>query len=246
VLPFAAILLTSFMSIGGVFESANFTFAKYQYVLFERKETLSGFLLSLGLSFGAATLAVVLGLALAYLAGHPRVKRIPFLQSLIQIPYATPGTILALGLVLMWSRPIRLTDTVWILLLAYFVKNLSFAVRSLTVNVQQVDVTLEEASRMSGAGFWRTVWSVWLPLLRPAILSGWFLVFIPSFSELTMSVVLAGPGTETIGTSLFYLQEYADPPSASVLATLILVLVLAAYGFALLFQKRAAKLKNVG
>ena len=66
-------------------------------------------------------------------------------------PYAAPGTILALGLILLWSWPLALTDTLWILLIAYFAKHLSFAVRSVTTAVQQTDVTLEEAARVSGA-----------------------------------------------------------------------------------------------
>jgi iron(III) transport system permease protein len=61
------------------------------------------------------------------------------------------------------------------------------------------------------------------------MLASWFLVFMPALSELTMSVLLVGPGTETLGTVLFNLQEYADPPSASVLAVLILLLILVCY-----------------
>ena len=53
---------------------------------------------------------------------------------------------------------------------------------------------------------------------------------MPAFGELTMSILLVGPGTETVGTVLFALQEYADPPSASVVAVLILAFILTAYG----------------
>ena len=135
-------------------------------------------------------------------------------------------------MILLWSWPLALTDTLWILLLAYLAKYLSLAVRSVTTAVRQTDVTLEEAARISGAGVMTTFRTIWLPLLRPAILAGLFLVFMPAFGELTMSILLVGPGTETVGTVLFALQEYADPPSASVVAVLILALILAAYAAA--------------
>jgi iron(III) transport system permease protein len=64
---------------------------------------------------------------------------------------------------------------------------------------------------------------------------------MPAFGELTMSVLLVGPGTDTVGTVLFSLQEYADPPSASVLAVLILAFILLAYAAAALVAPRGAR-----
>ncbi len=239
VLPFAAVLATSFMKVAGNFSWDNLTLDQYRYVLFERQATLRGFVNSLMLAFGTATLAVGIGTVLAYLKGHPKRRSGPLLDACVNLPYATPGTILAFGLILLWSRPIALTDTLWILLIAYFAKYLSFAVKALTTNVQQIDTTLEEAARVSGAGFIKTFRTIWIPLLRPGMMASWFLVFMPAFSELTMSILLKGPGTETVGTTLFDLQSYRDPPSASVLAVMLLVLILSAYGAAMVLRPKA-------
>ena len=57
-------------------------------------------------------------------------------------------------------------------------------------------------------------------------MAGWFLVFMPSFYELTMSIILYGSQTKTIGVLLYELQTYADPQDASVLAVIILLIVL--------------------
>jgi iron(III) transport system permease protein len=69
---------------------------------------------------------------------------------------------------------------------------------------------------------------IWLPLLKPSLVAAFFLVFMPVLSELTMTVILSGPGLETIGTLIFQLQEYADASGggASVLALLIVLIVL--------------------
>ena len=227
--PVAAIVVTSLMNVVGDFRWSNFTLDKYRYVLLTRPDTARGFINSFVLAFGAATLAAAVGAALAYLKGHPHRKAGRLLDACVNLPYAAPGTILALGLILLWSGPLVLTDTLWILLIAYFAKDLSLAVRPVTTAVRQTDVTLEEAARVSGARFTTLVRTIWLPLLKPAIVAGWFLVFMPAFGELTMSVLLVGPGTETVGTVLFALQEYADPPSASVVAVLILAFILTAY-----------------
>jgi iron(III) transport system permease protein len=64
------------------------------------------------------------------------------------------------------------------------------------------------------------------PLIRPSVVAGWFLVFMPSFYELTMSIILYGAQTKTIGVLLYELQTYADPQDASVLAVIILLIVL--------------------
>lgn len=245
ILPLASVILTSFMKVIGEFHWDNFTLSKYQYVLFEQSRTGKAFVNSFILACGAASFAIVIGTAIAYLKGHPKRRTGPVIDLCVNLPYATPGTILALGIILVWARSIEigsfefsLMDTMWILLIAYFAKYLSFSVKALTTNVQQIDVSLEEASRVSGAGFWKTIFRIWFPLLRSGMLASWFLVFMPVFSELTMSVLLVGPDTDTVGTLLFHMQEYEDPTKASVLAVLILTFILSAYGLATFFGPR--------
>ena len=83
---------------------------------------------------------------------------------------------------------------------------------------------------MSGAGFVDTLRRVTGPLLRPNLVAAWFLVFMPAFSEVTMSILLAGPDTRVVGTLLFDLQTYGDPPSAAVLAVVLTAIVLLGNG----------------
>ncbi len=65
-------------------------------------------------------------------------------------------------------------------------------------------------------------------LLR--LVLAWFLVFVPSFCEVTLSVLLRGPRTEVLGTLLFYLQGYADPQAAAVLAVIVVGVLLLGMG----------------
>ena len=76
---------------------------------------------------------------------------------------------------------------------------------------------MEEAARVSGASWGQGVRDVLLPMVRGHLGAAWFLVFMPSVGELTMSVLLFGPETKTVGTLLFELSSYEDPAAGSVL-----------------------------
>ena len=68
-------------------------------------------------------------------------------------------------------------------------------------------------------------------MLAPAIAAAMLLALVPMLSELTMSVLLVGAGTETLGSVIFKMQEYADPGSAAVLAVTAMAAILAVNGF---------------
>jgi len=219
----------------------NLTLDQFTTVL-GKADTRTALFNSALLATVSATLIVVLGLAVAFLRrrgrGSPRVAAA--LSRVSELPYAIPGSVLALALLLSFSQEIRFVfanyvtisvsflGTLWLLLVAYVVKYLAFGVRSADNAIVAVDPTLEEAARISGAGPGRAFMDVSLPLARPALMAAWILAFLPAATELTMSVLLAGPRSQVLGTLLFELSSYADPPSAAVLGCIALALVVAA------------------
>jgi iron(III) transport system permease protein len=98
-------------------------------------------------------------------------------------------------------------NTIWILLVAYIARYLAFGLRGSVAALQQIGETLEEAARISGATRWQAIRDVLLPLLRPAMRSAWILVFIPALQELTLSALLVGPRSQTLGYAVFNLQD---------------------------------------
>jgi iron(III) transport system permease protein len=144
------------------------------------------------------------------------------------VPYATPGTVIALALIIAFSGKfgLNLYNTFAILIIAYLVKYLAFAVRTISGSLEQVDLSLEEAAQISGAGWIRSFRDIVLPLVRPGLIAAWFLVFMASFHELTMSLLLYGPKTVNLGVILFELQTYSNQQAAAVLSVLILLIVL--------------------
>ena len=235
-LPIGTIALTSVAPAFGHFD--GFTLDHWLAVLTEVR-TRSSLVRSAWLSAGAATAAVAIGGLLATVNERTPSKPVSALATMARAPWAVPGSVLALGLILAYSQDIRLifadrvtfvialSNTPWILGIAYAVKSLAVPLDGVAAAARTVDRSLEEGARVAGASWARTQLSIVLPLLRPALIAGWVLVFAASFCEVSMSVLLRGPGTEVLGTRLFELLSYGSPQQAAVLAMIVVGVVLA-------------------
>jgi iron(III) transport system permease protein len=226
-LPGLSVAVHAFLRIEGDYSASNWTLENLR--LLTRPDTGGVVLTSLLLAAGAAVLSLAIGGVVAFFSVKTRLRGRGVLAAATALPLATPGTVLALGLILLWMDPLGLgrglTNTLWILLLAYVARFGALAARALAEGLGTVDDVLPEAARMSGARGWTRVRTIWIPLVFPSITAGFFLVFMPAFSELTMSVLLVGPGIDTVGTRMFELMDYEAPTSANVLATVVLALV---------------------
>lgn len=189
------------------------------------------------LAVGAGLLVVALGLAGALLRrALPRLGKV--VEPLAVWPYAVPGTVLAIALLIAFSRDLRfvfadrvaivlaLAHTSWLLLIAYVGKYLALGAQNSAEALAQVDPSLAEAARVSGAGPVRAFRDSVFPVLRPALGAAFLLTFLVCATEITMSVLLVPAGQEVLGSLLFELQSYADPSAASVLACAFVLLVL--------------------
>jgi iron(III) transport system permease protein len=115
---------------------------------------------------------------------------------MIAIPWAVPGTVFAVALATTfsahqpWLGRFVLIGTPWILPLAYLVRNLPLTGRAALAGLRQLDPSLEEAAASLGAGRWRRLVRVTLPLLRPALAAGAGLAFITALGDFVVSIVL--------------------------------------------------------
>jgi iron(III) transport system permease protein len=224
-----AILLTSFVNVfGQPLGADNFTLAHYAYIV-SFKMAQEAFLNSFGMGAAAATLALVLASLIAYYRVKARNRLAEISDLIATVPYATPGTVVALALIIVFSGKygLNLYNTMAILVLAYLIKYLAFAVRTICAALEQIDLSLEEAAQISGASWTQSFRDIILPLVRPGLIAAWFLVFMACFYELTMTILLYGPQTHNLGVVLYELQTYSNQQAAAVLSVLILIVVLA-------------------
>ncbi|MCB0394270.1 MAG: iron ABC transporter permease [Bdellovibrionales bacterium] len=231
-LPLGAMILAALGKVQGVLSWDNIGFQTIYQVLFNTHETGRAIYNSLVLSVGAATVATAVGMIIAYIQYKTKMKGRHLLDVMASLPYSTPGTVVALAFILAFSGRFlgvfpSLYNTLGIIWLAYMTKYISFAVRTTGDGFTQIHDSLAEAARVSGANWWTTLKTIWFPLMKASLVASWFLIFMPCFSELTMTILLTGPGIETIGTVMFQMQEYGDASGggAAVLAFVVIFIV---------------------
>ncbi|WP_296330019.1 iron ABC transporter permease [uncultured Acidaminococcus sp.] len=228
ILPLGSIVITSFMvSMSKGLSLDNFGFDAWMPVL-ENSQYLDCIWRSLGYAFIAATIGTILSLFVAYLSVKTNVKGRSLPDLLVMVGGSTPSVVIALALIITFSGNygLNLYSTMWILIVSYLVKYMTMSVRTIAASLSQVSSSLEEAGLNSGAGWLRICKDIIMPLIAPSIVAGWFLIFMPSFYELTMSNLLYGSDTQTIGVLLYELQTYADTQNASVMSVIILIIVM--------------------
>jgi len=136
-----------------------------------------------------------------------------------------------LGILIAFIRvPLPIYGTIAILLIAYVARFLPLATRSANATFRQIDPSLEEAGRATGASWWHAVRRILLPLARPGLLVAFLLVFIPAFGELSATILLYTGGTETIAIAIYRLNDLGQLEVVSALAIFTIAVVLALTG----------------
>lgn len=211
----------------------NLTWDHYQYVLFEYSLTQRAALNTLILAVSAATVGVLLGGLIAYINLRLKVRGTKLLDYLSTIPLGLPGVVLAVGLVLAWIRvPIPIYATLWILLIAYLTRYIPLAVRSADSALRQIDPSLEEASRISGGSWLRSITEITLPLMKGGMVAGWSLIFVQVIGELAATILLFSVGTETVAVAIYQRSEEGHFEEVAALAVLVLLATALVLGLA--------------
>lgn len=231
VVPILSILATSLTKAYGLpFSLENMTLKNYETVLFNLSSFQSALQNSLFLAFTAACIAVILGFLTAYICVMTNFKWKRQLEMLITLPSSIPGTVMAVAIILAWIKPIpivgvSLYNTIWIILIAYVANYTAQAFRAISGGLYQLSPTLEEAAEISGASIGRRIIEILLPIMKNSIITAWFLIFIPCFRELTLSIFLWSAGNETLATVIFTLQDAGNYTAACALSIIIIVII---------------------
>ena len=155
------------------------------------------------------------------------------------IPWALPGTVIAINLIVAFNDDwLPLVGTVWILPIAYFVRNVPLLTRMASAAIEPFDGQLLEAGQTLGASRWysasRTSCS---RLLAPVIASGAALVFAVSLGEFVASILLYGPGNTPIAVRVFELWRF-DMAMACAYSVFLMLLVAVTFVLSRRFSSR--------
>ena len=222
--PFFAIVVLSFMEFRGPVLHPHFSLANFAG-LFERSlRPLGNTLLFASL---AALCCTLVGVPIGYVVTRFRSGVATLLDVVATLPFAIAGTVLAIGFVMSFNTgPLVLTGGPLILVLAYSVRKVPFAVRSASAIVHQIDPALEEASISLGRSPLQTFLRIVAPLMLGGIVSGVVLTWVTVASELSATVVLYSGPWRTMTVVMFQALEGSGAGIATAAASTLIVVTL--------------------
>ena len=229
VLPTVVIFLVGGLKTFGLsFTPENLSLDNYKFILFEYQVTRDAIFNSVTLGFSAAIITMFAGVMISYVIVKMKVRGKGILEFLGMLPFSVPGSVIALGVILAWSGKfgINLYNTVWIILLAYIARYMAFSLKANSAALEQVHDSLVEAARSCGATMWQSLKDIVIPLVRPGMLAAFFLIFLPSLRELTVSIMLYAPTTRTIGVAIYTLNEDGETVISAALAGIALIIII--------------------
>jgi iron(III) transport system permease protein len=211
-----------------------YTFDHY-IALFTDERTWRPIWNSLQMGFVATVGNIIFGVAAAYAMVRMNFKGKTLLDILIMVPWALPGTVVAVNLIAAFSEESVfsfnqvLIGTFWILPLAYFVRHLPLVFRSTSASLMQMDQSIEEASRSLGANWWLTFRKIVLPLSITGILAGSLLAFVQSIGEFVASILIYSTSTMPLSVAIFqkmYAFQFGTASAYGVLQIILILIVL--------------------
>jgi len=192
---------------------------------------LSGAANSVMLAALAAIVCGVLGLGIGVLTTRTSARGARGLNSVAMLPQAVPGIVIAVAWLILAPRS-GLFNTPWLILAAYITSFTALVVQSVTAPLSSTPRSAEEAARVSGAGRLRALIDISTRMALPAAISGAVVVAATAVRELTLSVLLLSPGSQTLGVAIFNFQQAGAFNTAAAWSLIVAVFGIALIGVA--------------
>lgn len=230
-LPLVMLVIGSFMKIFGMFELPNPWTTRHWLAALSRQDLTHSLFNSLILGFGSAVVGMVLFALVAYVTIRTRYAARGFLDFLTWLPTMIPGIVISLGFLQMFLstsifRPIY--GTMWVLIIAVVLSNITVGVQLIKTNLIQLSPELEEASWASGGSRLFTFYKVVLPLIAPSVIITGLQTFATAVSVVGVIAMLGtGPNQPLSILQLVYLDSGRYEP-ATIVGLLILVITILA------------------
>ncbi|WP_225764155.1 ABC transporter permease subunit [Stenotrophomonas sp. Marseille-Q4652] len=228
-LPILLLMLYSFNSSRLATVWAGFS-VKWYGELFRDRQLLEAAWVSLKIAFWTATAAMVIGTMAAMTM--TRFKRFPgktLFGALVTAPLVMPEVIIGLSILLMlvsmgglFGLPSKGVVAIW---MAHVTFTISFVTVVVSSRLQELDRSLEEAAMDLGANRLKVFFLITLPIIAPALVSGWLLAFTLSLDDVVIASFVAGPSSTTLPMKIFSSVRLGVSPKINALATLMVLAV---------------------
>lgn len=229
-IPMLMLIIYSFNSSKLVTVWAGFS-TKWYGELVNNTALLKAVGLSLGIAAASATLAIILGTLASYvIVRFRRFKGANLFSFMTTAPLVMPDVITGLALLLLfvamghiigWPQD-RGAMTIW---LAYVTFCTAYVTVVVSARLRELDRSIEEAAMDLGANPLKVFFIITLPMIAPALVSGWLLAFTLSLDDLVIASFVAGPGSTTLPMLIFSKVRLGVSPDINALASIILLIV---------------------
>ncbi len=222
IFPIIVTIVVSFSTSGFVLPPSGLTLRWYAIALTSR-EFIHGMYVSFILGIVSSSVATVLGIMVSFALTRYRFKGKELISVLFMSPLILPATIMGLALY-SFLVLIGTAEGFLALLIGHTLLIIPFSVRVVLASLQNFDRSLEEAAMNVGAGHFRTLATITLPVIKTGIIAGMMMCFIMSWNNFALSVFLAGPGWIPLPIELYgYIKFQYDPAGAALVSLLIFI-----------------------
>lgn len=228
--PMLMLVIYSFNSSRLVTVWAGWSTQWYR-VLFQDAQMISAVVLSLTIAAAAASMAVVLGtIASMVMVRFRRFRGYNGFAFMLTAPLVMPDVITGLSLLLLfvalgqaigWPSE-RGMLTIWLAHVTFCTAYVSVVI---SARLRELDHSIEEAALDLGASPLKVFFVITLPMISPAVISGWLLAFTLSLDDLVIASFVSGPGATTLPMLVFSSVRMGVNPEINALASLILGVV---------------------
>lgn len=233
VLPHLTLFLISFTRDGSwTTQLLPDTFTIDNFIkLFNRPRSLQPIANSARMAVLATAANMVFAVAFAYWNTQRRMRLKGATETLIMLPWAIPGTVVAIALIVAFNEPhwftggMILVGTFWLLPLAYFIRHLPVVYRASHAAFQQFERSQEEAARSLGAGGWLVFRRVILPAVWPGIVAGGLLAMVMSLGEFVSSILIYTFANQPISVAILQEIRLFNLGSAAAYGVILTVMI---------------------
>ncbi len=223
-LPMVVLVVYSFNSNKLVTVWAGFS-TKWYGALFRNEAFLDAAWVTLRVALVSSTLATVLGTMAAYvLVRGGRFRGRTLFSGMLYAPLVMPDVILGLSLLLLFIS-IGLDRGMTTIILAHTTFAMSYVAVVVSSRLVSFDRALEEAALDLGCTPWDAFRSVTLPIIAPAVISGWLLGFTLSLDDLVIASFTSGPSSTTLPIKIFSAVRLGVSPEINALSSILIGIV---------------------
>ncbi len=231
-LPQILILYQSFQNTSGKIFVDGYSLNSYRVALQRMSNAIPN-------TFYIGGLALIATIFIAVFIAYLVVRRPSIVNNIVDtlsmVPYIIPGSVVGIGLVMAFNKqPLVLTGTVFIMVVALVIRRIPYTIRSSVAILQQIPITIEEASISLGASKLKTFFKITIPMMATGVIAGAILSWVTIITELASAILLYNTRTITLTLAIYTFVLRGNYGYAAALATILSLLTV---GSILLYMK---------